>query len=83
MVQILFANAAIVEHSSFDFSPNAVHRRLQQRGSIPEGPAEPSVNRADLRIALAPKQDRMKVTVSCSCVKLHLDVGVQSVDVYP
>ena len=53
MVQILLANAAIAEHSSLDFSPNGVHRHLQQRASIPEGPAEPSVSRADLQIASA------------------------------
>ena len=60
-VQILLANSAIAEHNSLDFSPNAVHRCLQQRASMPEGPAEPSVSGADLRIAsvvmLSTRQD--------------------------
>ena len=39
-MQILLANVAIAVHRSLDLSPNAVHMRLQQRASIPDGPAE-------------------------------------------
>ena len=52
-MQIRLEKAAMAEHSSLDFSPNPVHRCLQQRASMPEGPADPSVNRADFRISSA------------------------------
>ena len=53
MVQILLAKAARAEQRSLDFWPNAVHYHLQLIASTTEGPAEPSVCKAEVQMTLA------------------------------
>ena len=43
----------MLQWQNTDFCPNAVHRSLQQRASMREGPADPSVSTADFQMASA------------------------------
>ena len=53
VVEILLAKAARAEQRLLDFWPNAVQNRLQLIAFTPEGPADPSVWRADVLITSA------------------------------